>query len=93
MQNTDLIKALRCLGSQNEYGDCHADNYNYLHIDEENIHDAPMRCGEFEGHICCPYFQTKYGVCFEDGECQELLNEAANILETIRSEIEAQEGK
>ena len=74
----DLIKALRCLGSQ--YCDmCHMDRHNLAHP------DGPiMRCFEDdlqEDYVSCPYYQKKYDTCFEDGYCSEWLNEAADLLE------------
>lgn len=80
----DLIKALHCLSSQNCMGDCYMEHYNSHHIDDENA--MLMRCGEYEDFICCPYYQKKYGVCFEDGECMELLAEAAAIIERMMQE-------
>lgn len=74
----DLIKALRCLASQDENGDCYMEHHNFMHSDEPGIY-----CGSYptDGRIKCPYYQNKYGVCFEDGECGEWLGTIANVLE------------
>ena len=79
METINLIKALRCLASQNNEGDCYADRYNYRHMDNES---PEMYCGSEppEGMIKCPYHQNEYGVCFEDGDC-DWLGIAADILE------------
>lgn len=78
----DMIKALRCLASQDENGDCYMQHYNTLHLDDE-----PTICCTSEPsdeRVKCPYYQNKYEVCFEDGECGEWLSEAADILEIVR---------
>lgn len=74
----DLIKALRCLASQDENGDCYMERHNLMHSDEPEIY-----CGSeiSVGRVQCPYYQNKYAVCYEDGECREWLNEVADILE------------
>lgn len=79
----DMIKALRCLASQDENGDCYMQHYNTLHLDD----DEPAICCTSEPsdeRVKCPYYQNKYEVCFEDGECGEWLSEAADILEIVR---------
>lgn len=80
-EHSDLIKALKCLASQDADGNCYMDHYNFSILGNPNR--LKMRCGEFEGSICCPYNQSKYGVCFEDAECSGFLYEAANILEKL----------
>lgn len=79
-----LIKALRCLASQDADGDCHMDKYN-RYLDNCNFSkkkEAQMSCsGTSEGTIQCPYHQKTYGVCFEDGDCMDWLRTVADILE------------
>lgn len=73
----DLIKALRCLGSQFEDA-CHLDRYNF------GRKEGPyMVCNtnNSEGSILCPFYQETYDVCFADGQCMEWLNETADLLE------------
>lgn len=57
LTDTDLVKALRCLGSQTADGDCYETLYNMQHMGDEDY--KPMRCGacESETKICCPYHQ------------------------------------
>lgn len=76
----EMIKALRCLGSQSHMGYCYADAYNYKN--RFDVKAADMRCGETnkeKNRICCPYYQNKYKTCIDDG-C-EWLDEVADILE------------
>lgn len=78
--DNDLIKALRCIASQGEDGNCKMDWHNLLRKDDE----PKMYCSNKiwgDEAIQCPYHQDKYGVCFEDGDCREWLNEVADILE------------
>ena len=78
--DNDLIKALRCVVSQDSAGDCHLDRYNFLRKDNE----PKMYCSNKvwgDETIQCPYHQDKYKTCFEDGECGEWLNKVADILE------------
>lgn len=78
--NPDLIKAMRCLASQDGEGNCFMDKYN-LHM-----YEGRMECTDRnDGSIQCPYHQTSYGVCFEDGDCMEWLNTAADILERVNA--------
>lgn len=83
---TDLIKALRCLASQDCYGNCYMDKYNrYTEDYNHNQKQEPrMSCsGSYDGTIRCPYYQHTYGVCFEDGDCMEWLNATADLLERL----------
>lgn len=76
---TNLIKALRCLASREEDGDCYMERYNSVHMSD----DVPkIYCSSEppEGMIECPYHQNEYGVCFEDGEC-DWLGSVADTLE------------
>lgn len=76
----EMIKALRCLGSQSCMGDCYADVYNYKN--RFDVKAAYMCCGEANKEnnwIGCPYYQSKYETCIDDG-C-EWLDKVADILE------------
>ncbi len=76
----EMIKALRCLGSQSYMGDCYADEYNYKNRFDAKA--ADMRCGETDekkNWIGCPYYQNKYKTFIDDG-C-EWLDEVADFLE------------
>lgn len=53
----EMIKALRCLGSQSCMGDCYADVYNYKN--RFDVKAAYMCCGEANKEnnwIGCPYY-------------------------------------
>ncbi|MCD8011610.1 MAG: hypothetical protein LUG99_00260 [Lachnospiraceae bacterium] len=100
MINGDMIKAMRCVASQDEAGNCYMDRYNLLHKDE-----AQMCCNEQVAKlyaenekIVCPYSQAAYGVCAASGDLCAWLGEAAYELEKIllermppRQNIEPQE--
>lgn len=78
--DNDLIKALRCIASQDEDGNCKMDWHNLLRKDDE----PKMYCNNKvwgDKTVQCPYHQDKYETCFEDGECGEWLNTIADILE------------
>ena len=79
-----LIKALRCLASQDPVGNCHMYKYN-RYLGNRNFSkkkESQMSCsGTREGTIQCPYYQKTYGVCFEDGDCMDWLSTVADILE------------
>ena len=92
----DMIKALKCVASQDTVGDCYADHENFMHI-----HDKHKRivCGtgeDLEDYIGgkeavgCPYHQNTYGCCFEDGELY-WLKDVAELLEELKSYKEAEE--
>lgn len=71
----DLIKALRCLASCDGLGNCYENHYNITH-------NGPiMSCMGLYGDIPCPFYQSTYPTCFEDGECGQWLNTVADILE------------
>lgn len=56
----DLFKAMRCLASQNAYGnmgECHMEIWNRFHEHEDGY--KPMKCGEYEDSVCCPFYQKK----------------------------------
>ena len=70
----DMIKALRCVASQDTVGDCYADHENFIHMDDKH---KRIVCGTGEDlrdyisgkeAVGCPYHQNTYGCCFEDGE-------------------------
>lgn len=85
----DMIKALKCVGSQDSLGDCYADCEVYMHMEDENYKrlvcgtgkDLYIKGTPTEG---CPYYQKKYGVCPEDGDLY-WLNEVAELLEELKS--------
>lgn len=82
----NMIKALKCVASQDMEGNCYADNENYKHgFDGDNR----IVCQEGEnlkdpvsGKECvtCPYYQNDYGCCFDDGELF-WLKDVAELLE------------
>ena len=81
--NQNLIKALRCLGSNDGIGGCYCDRFNAA----ASLTERPMRCqGHDSEYQKCPYWQDEYGVCFEDGECGEWLFKTADILEGVKSD-------
>ena len=78
--DNDLTKALRCIASQDNAGDCHMDIYNLLRKDNE----PKMYCNNKvwgDETIQRPYHQDKYKMCFGYDECGEWLNKVADILE------------
>ena len=91
----DMIKALKCVGSQNSLGDCYADREVYMHMEDENHKRLVCETGKdlyikgtpTEG---CPYYQKKYGVCPEDGDLY-WLNEVAELLKELKSYKDAEE--
>ena len=85
----DMIKALRCVASQDTVGDCYADHENFIHMDDEH---KRIVCGTGEDlrdyisgkeAIGCPYHQNTYGCCFEDGELY-WLKDVAELLEELK---------
>lgn len=92
----DMIKALKCVASQDAVGDCYADHENFMHRNDEH---KRIVCGtgeDLEDYIGggeavgCPYYQQKYGCCFEDGELF-WLKDVAELLEELKSYKEAEE--
>lgn len=86
----DMIKALKCVASQDTVGDCYADHENFMHMEDEHKH---IVCGTGEDlrdyisgkeAIGCPYHQQKYGCCFEDGDFY-WLKDVAELLEELKS--------
>lgn len=93
----DMIKALKCVASQDREGDCYADNENFKHMEDDNY--KRIICGTGENlkdfisereAVGCPYHQKKYGCCFEDGELY-WLKDVAELLEELKSCKEAEE--
>lgn len=86
----DMIKALRCVSSQDTVGDCYADHENFIHMDDKH---KRIVCGTGEDlrdyisgkeAVGCPYHQNTYGCCFEDGELY-WLKDVAELLEELKS--------
>lgn len=86
----DMIKALKCVASQDTVGDCYVDHENFMHM-----HDKHKRivCGTGEDlrdyisgkeAVGCPYHQKTYGTCCEDGELY-WLKDVAELLEELKS--------
>ena len=87
----DMIKALKCVASQDTVGDCYADHENFMHM--QNDEHKRIVCGTGEDlrdyisgneAVGCPYYQQKYGCCFEDGDLS-WLKDAAELLEELKS--------
>lgn len=92
----DMIKALRCVASQDAVGDCYADHENFIHMDDEH---KRIVCGTGEDlrdyisgkeAVGCPYHQKTYGTCYEDGKLH-WLKDVAELLEELKSYKEAEE--
>jgi hypothetical protein len=92
----DMIKALKCVASQDTVGDCYADHENFMHM-----HDKHKRivCGTGEDlrdyisgkeAVGCPYYQNTYGCCFENGELS-WLKDVAELLKELKSYKDAEE--
>ena len=88
----DMIKALKCVASQDTVGDCYAGHENFMHRHDKNKHKRIV-CGTGEDlrdyiggkeAVGCPYYQNAYGCCFEDGELY-WLKDVAELLEELKS--------
>lgn len=86
----DMIKALKCVASQDVEGDCYADHENFMHMDDDE--HKRIVCGTGENlkdyisgkeAVACPYNQNEYGCCFEDGELF-WLKDIAELLEELK---------
>lgn len=86
----DMIKALKCVASQDANGDCYADHENFMHMKDEH---KRIVCGTGEDlrdyisgkeAVGCPYHQKTYGTCCEDGELY-WLKDVAELLEELKS--------
>ena len=86
----DMIKALKCVASQDTIGDCYAGHENFMHRNDEH---KRIVCGTGEDlrdyisgkeAVGCPYYQNTYGCCFENGElCW--LKDVAELLKELKS--------
>lgn len=77
--NSNMIKALRCVASQDAFKDCHRTRYNRDRKEGEPL----MTCKPLPDDLSipCPYQQDEYKTNCEDGECMGWLNEIADMLE------------
>lgn len=87
----DMIKALRCVASQDTESDCYADHENFMHMQDDEHKRIVCGTGEdlrdyISGKevVGCPYHQNTYGCCFEDGELY-WLKDVAELLEELKS--------
>lgn len=72
----NLIKALRCLASKDQYNYCYKTQYN-----RDRGDNPEMSCHGTIKSIPCPYHQDEYDTDFGSDGCQKLLNELADMLE------------
>ena len=86
----DMIKALKCVSSQDVEGDCYADHENFMHMDDDEHKRIVCGTGEdlrdyISGKeaVACPYHQKTYGTCCEDGELY-WLKDVAELLEKMK---------
>ena len=86
----DMIKALKCVASQNTEGDCYADHENFMHMDDDEhkrivcgIGENLKDCISGRKAVGCPYHQDTYGCCFEDGDLS-WLKEVTELLEELK---------
>lgn len=92
----DMIKALKCVASQDVEGDCYADHENFIHMDDKHkriIYGTGEDLRDYTSGkevVGCPYHQNTYGCCFEDGELY-WLKDVAELLEELKSYKEAEE--
>lgn len=93
----DMIKALKCVASQDTVGDCYADHENFMHMEDDE--HKRIVCGTGEDlrdyiggkeAVDCPYHQSTYGCCFEDGELY-WLKDVAELLKELKSYKNAEE--
>lgn len=87
----DMIKALKCVASQDADGDCYADHENFMHIEDEKHKRILCEAGEYlkdyisgKDAVGCPYHQNTYGRCFEYGRLS-WLKDVAELLEELKS--------
>lgn len=75
----NMIKALRCVASQDAMKDCYRTRYNRDRKEGEPM----MTCKPLPDDLSipCPYQQDEYKTNCEDGECMGWLNEIADMLE------------
>lgn len=92
----DMIKALRCVASQDTEGDCYKDHENFTHRRDKHKRIVCETGEDLRDYISgqeaigCPYYQNAYGCCFEDGELH-WLKDVAELLEELKSYKEAEE--
>lgn len=70
----DMIKALKCISSQDAEGDCYMDHENFKHMEDDKYKRITCGTGEnlkdwISGRdaVGCPYHQKTYGTCYEKG--------------------------
>lgn len=87
----DMIKALKCVASQDTEGDCYKDHENFKHMEDDKYKRIVCGTGEdlrdyISGKeaVGCPYHQNTYGCCFEEGELY-WLKDVAELLEELKS--------
>lgn len=87
----DMIKALRCVASQDTEGDCYMDHENFEHMEDDKYKRIVCGTGENlkdwisgKDAVGCPYLQKTYGTCYEDGELY-WLKDVAELLEELKS--------
>ena len=87
----DMIKALKCVASQDAKSDCYADHENFMHIEDDKHKRILCETGEYlkdyisgKDAVGCPYHQNTYGRCFEDGRLS-WLKDVAELLEELKS--------
>lgn len=87
----DMIKALKCISSQDAEGDCYMDHENFKHMEDDKY--KRITCGNGENlkdwisgrdAVGCPYHQKTYGTCYEDGELY-WLKDVTELLEELKS--------
>lgn len=86
----DMIKALKCVASQDTVGDCYADHENFMHMNDGEYKRIVCRAGEDlrdsisdKEAVGCPYYQNTYGCCFENGELY-WLKDVTELLEELK---------
>lgn len=87
----DMIKALKCISSQDAEGDCYMDHENFKHMEDDKYKRIVCETGENlrdyisgKDAVGCPYHQKAYGTCYEDGELY-WLKDVAELLEELKS--------
>lgn len=90
----DMIKALKCVASQDTEGDCYKDHENFMHMEYDKYKRIVCGTGEdlrdyISGKeaVGCPYYQNTYGCCFEDGELH-WLKDVAELLDELEKRMD-----
>ena len=93
----DMIKALKCVSSQDAEGDCYMDHENFKHMEDDKYKRIVCGTGEnlkdwMSGRdaVGCPYHQKTYGTCYEDGELY-WMKDVAELLEELKSDKDLEE--